>query len=603
MGLMEEFQTNLKQLADQSDRLLTIDPNPETAQMWSQFLQEFQQITMQATDLNAFVGCHSAADSENKLFQRLEAELSAFDILRERIATNIELTLRDADQADLRGMLAADDWLNQISFYLHDRQLAVQLRLPKELDNLAAELAVDGIHAWGRLYDRLSGGLRVTLMEKGELVKKSPGQVRYDSPIRDVRENNFYAADKAWQTIADSCADALNHISGTRLTQYRRLGLEDHLVAPLRYNRLQRETLNRMWSCISERKTMLVKYLQAKASLMGQEKLAWYDLSAPTSNGSSTEITYDQACEMIIQTFTDFSSEFGDFAKMALEQSWIEAEDRSGKRQGGFCTGFPSHQVSRIFMTFTNSADSMSTLAHELGHAYHSFVLKEQPLFLRRYPMNLAETASTFAEAVLGKQRLATAREASEELEILDQMLGDAVSYLMNIHARFLFEDAFHVERSSGEVSAKKLSDLMLQAQQQAYEQALEEDGYYPGFWISKLHFYISTLPFYNFPYTFGYLLSLGLYALVEDAKSDFPSQYRDFLIATGCMETEDAIKSTFGHGLREADFWNKSLDIVESRVDRFLELTPPIDALSEKQYGFPDHDAESRTERNFPES
>src|SRR5690606_39109017 len=110
-------------------------------------------------------------------------------------------------------------------------------RLPKDQELLAAELAVDAIHAWGRLYDRLSGELRIDVMEKGEVVRKSPGQVSLDSPERTVRQNNFYAADRAWNTIADTSADALNHIAGFRLTKYQRLGLQDHLDAPLRLNR------------------------------------------------------------------------------------------------------------------------------------------------------------------------------------------------------------------------------------------------------------------------------------------------------------------------------------------------------------------------------
>src|SRR5690606_22900684 len=101
-----------------------------------------------------------------------------------------------------------------------------------------------------------------------------------------------------------------------------------------------------------------------------------------------------------------FAPDFGEFARAALAGRWVEVEDRSGKRQGGFCTGFPGAKQSRIFMTYTNSPDSMSTLAHELGHAYHSHVLREEPLFLQDYPMNLAETASTFAEAVLNENSL-----------------------------------------------------------------------------------------------------------------------------------------------------------------------------------------------------
>jgi oligoendopeptidase F len=225
-------------------------------------------------------------------------------------------------------------------------------------------------------------------------------------------------------------------------------------------------------------------------------------------------------------------------------------------------------------MTFTNTPDSMSTLAHELGHAYHSWVLKERPLFLRRYPMNLAETASTFAEAVLGEERLSNSHSTVEQLSILDNMLGDSVAFLMNIHARFLFEDEFHKERADGELTAERFSELMTTAQQQAYLGALEDDGWNPNFWISKLHFYISGLPFYNFPYTFGYLLSLGAYALAAEAGGDFSAQYRDLLIATGCMETEQAVQSTLGYDLRQPDFWNRSLDVVEQRVNRFLELS-----------------------------
>ncbi len=224
-------------------------------------------------------------------------------------------------------------------------------------------------------------------------------------------------------------------------------------------------------------------------------------------------MSWDEACQITIETFHGFSPDFGQFAERTLAEHWIEAENRAGKRQGGFCTDLPIKRQSRIFMTFTHSPDSMSTLAHELGHAYHSHVLRGRPAFFATIPMNLAETASTFAEAVLGEERLARAKSKEEKLAILDGMLGDAVAFLMNIHARFLFEDAFHEKRTSGELSADDLCNLMLAAQKEAYANSFSDDGYNPRFWASKLHFYITEIPFYNFPYTFGYLLSLGVYA------------------------------------------------------------------------------------------
>lgn len=569
--LVDEFVDDLRQLADVSDRLPPLAR--DHAVTWRSFLEAYQRVFARATALEAFVECHAAAEANNTTYQSWEARLAALAPLRERVQTNVELAVQTADSDALESLLAGDAQLNEIRFFFDDLRERAALRLPHEQELLSAELAVDGIHAWGRLYDRVSGALRIQVMRRGELVELSPGQVQFDSPERSVRENNFFAADRAWSGVADVCAEALNHIAGTRLTRYARLGI-DHLEAPLRYNRMQRDTLQAMWSVVAERREVLRPYFEKKARLLGLKRLCWYDLQAPLgATPSAGTLSYNDACKMVIETFTQFSPDFGEFANMALQQQWVEVENRAGKRQGGFCTGFPTHQQSRIFMTFTESADSMSTLAHELGHAYHSHVLREQPLVLQDYPMNLAETASTFAEAVLGAERLRSAASSNERLQVLDAMLADAVAFLMNIHTRFVFENSFHTERLRGEVGTTRLRELMLAAQHECYLDLLDEQGWNANFWVSKLHFYISQLPFYNFPYTFGYLLSLGVYSLAQDGVEDFPERYRQLLMATGCCTTEDAVQSTFGDDLTQPDFWNRSLDIVEQRVHEFAAL------------------------------
>ncbi len=576
---LETFRQDLSAAASDSDALPAIAA--ATAATWQEFLRSFERLDAQFGDLRSFIGCWAAGDAENKTYQQYEAALSALSPLRERIQTNIDFALKSVDTDTLEAACANSPYLGQIRYYLTHRRRQAELRLPREQELLAADLGVDGIHAWGRLYDRVSGALKVQVVEKGKTITKSPGQVLFDSPQRAVRENNFFAVDAAWSSIEDTCADAINHIAGTRLTVYRRQGLQDHLVAPLRYNRMSRETLETMWDTITRSKHVLLDYLACKAKLLGQERLSWYDQSAPLPSipGAAVDdkISYDQACEWIIDAFHDFSGELGDFARMSLTEHWIEAENRSGKRQGGFCTGFFAAKQSRIFMTYTESADSMSTLAHELGHAYHSWVLRDQPVFLADYPMNLAETASTFAEAVLAEQRFAHAKSDYERLSLLDGLLGDAVAFLMNIHARFLFEEAFHKERPSGELPASRLSDLMLSAQKTAYLDAFGSDGWNPRFWASKLHFYISELPFYNFPYTFGYLLSQGVYALGREAGPEFSDQYRKLLIATGCCDAEEAVQSTLGYDLRKPDFWQKSLDLISARVQQFTQLAEGV--------------------------
>lgn len=576
--LVEQFRIQLVELATASDSLPTVGAQPDAVSGWVTFLQQFETIEARAGDLAAFLGCHTAADAANKLYRQYEATLSALDPLRERIYTNVEFAFQNCSTEEFGQFIEAAPWLQQNRFFLDMRRKNAMMRLPKEEELLSAELAVDGIHAWGRLYDRVSSELKIRVMERGQIVEKSPSQIRFDSPERSVRENNFYASNAAWAGIADTCADALNHLAGTRLTIYRRLGLKDHLEMPLHRNRMTRGTLDAMWAAVSQRKACLLPYLEAKARLLGVERLAWYDQQAPLPAGEhpvSTSVTYETGAAQVLQSFSTFSPHMGDFARHAFENRWVEAENRAGKRQGAFCTGFPSFRQSRVFMTFTNTPDNVSTLAHELGHAYHSWVLKDAPIFLQDYPMNLAETASTFAEAVLADQRLKESPSRSEQLAILDHMLGDAVAYLMNIHTRFLFENRLHEERAEGELTADRLSELMLAAEQEAYLGALADEGWHPDFWISKLHFYISGLPFYNFPYTFGYLLSTGLFALAGERGDQFPEQYRGLLLATGSQETEQAVQSTVGYNLSAPEFWHKSLDVIERRVQQFLELCP----------------------------
>lgn len=576
---LERFKADLSQLADASDSLPTVTATG-AAKVWGPFIEQLSSILARQEDLSAFLGCHAAVDAENKEFQRIEGALSALTPLRQKALANVELAFVGVEEAAFDKFIAGDSQLKTLRFVLEECRRNAALRLPKEQEQLANELAVDGAQAWSRLYDRISGELKIEVMERGQVVQKSPGQIQFDMPERSVRQNNFYAFDKAWSTLADTCADSLNHLSGTRLTKYARLGV-DHLAAPLRLNRMTRETLDTMWGTITDKKQCLLPYLDRKAKLLGLKKLAWYDQAAPLPSSlgepPQADITYPAAVDLVCDTFQQFSPDFGSFATHAFREKWVEAENRAGKRQGAFCTGIPTKKQTRVFMTYTGTADSMSTLAHELGHAYHSWVLREQPFLLQDYPMNLAETASTFAEAVLGEKRLAAASSVSEQLGMLDQMLGDAVSFMMNIHCRFLFEDRFHIARKQGEVSAAELSALMLAAQKEAYLNAFDDDGWYPDFWISKLHFYISGWPFYNFPYTFGYLLSNGLYSIAAEGDKDFSSRYQKFLIATGCQLTEDAVQSSLGYDLRKPEFWERSIDVIAQRVDQFVKLADSV--------------------------
>jgi oligoendopeptidase F len=326
-----------------------------------------------------------------------------------------------------------------------------------------------------------------------------------------------------------------------------------------------------MWKVISENKQQLVKYLDRKAEIIGVDKLCWYDIEAPIGDSNST-VTYQEGAQFILQQFEQFGPVLTDFTKMAFEQKWIEAEDRPGKAPGGFCTGFPESNQSRIFMTYSGTPSNISTLAHELGHAFHSYVMKDVHPLNCDYAMNVAETASTFAEMIVADAAVKQAKDKTERLALLEDKLQRSVALLMNIHARFLFETAFYEERKRGVVSAERLSELMVAAQKEAYCDSLNE--YHPHFWASKLHFYITDVPFYNFPYTFGYLFSLGIYAKSLEEGKSFENQYIELLKDTGSMSVEDLAAKHLSVDLTKKEFWEKAVSIAVNDVDEFLQLT-----------------------------
>jgi oligoendopeptidase F len=226
-------------------------------------------------------------------------------------------------------------------------------------------------------------------------------------------------------------------------------------------------------------------------------------------------------------------------------------------------------------MTFTGSPSGTSTIAHELGHAFHSHVMRDLPNLNQNYAMNVAETASTFAETIIGNATVANAKTKEEKIGLLNSKMENATAMFLNIHARFLFEKSFYEERSKGIVSEQRINELMLQAQKEAYCDSLS--SYHPHFWCSKLHFFIDDVPFYNFPYTFGYLFSLGIYAEFLKNPNGFEEKYIALLRDTGSMKVEELAMKHLGVDLTKQAFWEAGIQLVAKDAEEFIRLTNEV--------------------------
>lgn len=474
--------------------------------------------------------------------------------------------------------LLQDEELAKVSFSLSETREKGKRLLSDAEEELLAELNKDGLAAWSNLYDTVVSIMTIPFTDKdGKTTELSVGQAMNRmtaDPDPTVRKQLFENWEAAWEKYAPIFADTLNHLAGYRLTLQKARGRKDHLEEPLELNRMKKETLDAMWSAVSKTKEPFINYLNQKAKIFGMDKLGWEDVDAPVTVGDlePKKYSYDEACEFIIENFSTFGPKLTEFTKHALENRWVEAEDRPNKRPGGYCTSLPEFEESRIFMTFTGSSSDVSTLAHELGHAFHSFAMKDLPRLNRGYAMNVAETASTFAETIIDNAAINSATSDEEKISLLAAKLETATAMFLNIHARFLFEDAYYKERKQGLVSAKRLNELMEEAQKEAYKDSLS--SYHPHFWCSKLHFFIDSVPFYNFPYTFGFLFSLGIYAEYLKNPEGFEEKYIALLQDTGSMKVEDLAEKHLGVDITKEDFWVAGIELMVKDVEEFIELT-----------------------------
>ena len=516
--------------------------------------------------------CLTSSDSKDEKARLLNVRVTGITSANASLSVSLnDLILRMPQ--NVWEAFVQDDEVAPVAFVLDERRRLMAEKLPPEQEMLANELAVNGFHANWDLFNNLIARTTVRYEQDGETQELSYGQasVRLTDPDPKVRKGMFDAMTEALKEQSDLFAHTLNNIAGFRLSLNRQRGWDSFLKEPLDMCRMSEKTLNAMWDTIAANKQPLVQFMERKARLLGLEKLGWTDLNAPLGKTTS-KVSFEEAAAFITEQFDKFSPRMSAFARQAFENRWIEAEDRPGKLHGGFCTSFPVSHQTRIFMTFNGTGKDVDTLAHELGHAYHDSVMVGMPALVTDYAMNVAETASTFAEMIVSDAALKRAKEKDERIALLDSNITRTILYLMSVDASFQFEKAFYTRRQQGPLSEEELTAMQVESQRNAYGDALE--SYFPMLWASRLHYYLTDVPFYNFPYTFGFLFSTGIYARALAEGSAFEAKYVDLLRDTGRMTVEELASKHLGVDLTQSDFWQSAIDQLMVDVEEFLRLT-----------------------------
>jgi oligoendopeptidase F len=422
--------------------------------------------------------------------------------------------------------------------------------------------------AWAKLHGNLTSQLVVNVEVDGqnkELPMSTIRNMAYDRK-REVRAQAYAAEIEGWERAALPLAAALNSIKSEVLVTTKRRQWASPLDASLWVNSIDQQILDAMLVTARAAFPDFRRYLHSKARALSLTRLAWYDLFAPIGN-SKRVWEFEEATTFIIEQFGTYSSRLSDFAARAVREHWIDAEPRVGKRDGALCMWLCGDQ-SRVMANFKPVFAGVSTLAHELGHGYHNLNLAQRTSLQRSHPMTLAETASIFCETIIRQAALKQA-SSSEQIVILEAALQGTCQVVVDISSRFLFEQRVFEKRKQRELSIEEFNQLMLEAQHETYGDGLDEGMLHPYMWAVKQHYYNVSRSYYNYPYMFGQLFGLGLYARYQQDPERFKQGYDDLLASTG-MADAATLAARFGIDLRTEEFWQSSLDIIRGDIERF---------------------------------
>ncbi len=466
-----------------------------------------------------------------------------------------------------------DKQVSELRFYFEHAQKEKDFLLSPEEESLMETLSLDGFEAWSQLYSELASSIKVDFEGREIGLAEVSNYLFQGDP--DKREKAYCALNKGWQKNEVSAAAILNSLNGWRWENYRLRSRKrelHYLDSSCHYQRISRATLGALMEATYEHRHVGHEALALMAKEMGKEKLDPWDITAPFPVRVTAQPTpYPEAIKTVINAFAEFSPEMADFAQYMHDHNWIDATPTENRGTGANCRSFKSPLEPRVFLTYDGSMKNIITLAHEIGHAYHTWVMRDLPLSETHYSSTLAETASTFAETLVRQALYKNAQSLEEKKAILWQEIESASTFLINIPARFEFEKQFMEHRRSKRLTVPEIKELSVQAWRSWYGETLTE--YNEMYWAAKLHFSMSRVSFYNYPYLFGYLFSLGLYSQKDKYGDQFPKVYVSLLKDTGRMTAEDLVKKHFQQDISEKDFWINSLQVVEKFVNDYRDL------------------------------
>jgi oligoendopeptidase F len=534
----------------------------ELADMFTQ-LAEVSELTSRA---GHYVMLQFSVDTQDPALGAAMAKMQqrSTDISGRLIFVDLEWAQVQDDRA---AELIADPELSFVSHHLANMRKMRPHLLSEDAETVLNATSVTGAAAWVRLFEELTSSIEVQLGDETLPLDGALSSLQH--PDREVRKTAAEAVSASLESGLRTRAFVYNTLLLDKSVDDKLRGFDSWVSSRNLSNEASDESVQALIDAVVGRYDIPHRWYALKARVLGLDKLADYDRAASVAESDET-IGWTEASGIVSDAYASFSTELATVVGRFLQEDWIDAPARPGKRGGAFCAyTVPSHHPY-VMLNWTGRTRDVLTLAHELGHGVHAYLAREQGIFHQTTPLTLAETASVFGETVTNNRLLSMLDDPAERFSLLSSTLEDSIATVFRQVAMNRFEDQCHtIRRTEGELSVERFGDVWAESQVAVLGDAVEVTDGYRNWWSYVPHF--MGTPGYVYAYAYGQLLALSVYARYATEGDAFVPAYLDLLRAGGSKSPEE-LGRIVQCDLADPGFWDAGLDIVEGQLNAATE-------------------------------
>lgn len=482
----------------------------------------------------------------------------------------VKLWWKQLEEAPAQRLLASS---GDYHYFLEALRLQRPHTLSEPEERVVNLKDVNGPSALITLYDTITNRYTYRMQVDGRESELTRGELQVH-----IRGADPQARESAYRVLHETHgrdAIVLGQIYQYRVRDWRSEGVDlRHYSSPLAVRNLSNDVpddvVEALLGVCRQNASLFQRYFRLKARWLGLERLRRYDLYAPVSSAAARRYSYTQAVDFVLDSFEQFDGGVAGLAEKIFASRHLDSEVRKGKRSGAFCASIEPGLIPWVLTSYNGTADDVSTLAHELGHAVHGLLASGHAALTADPSLPLAETASTFGEMLLVDHLLRADPDPAVQRDLLFAQMDDAYATIGRQAYFALFERAAHEAIRQG-ASVDELSKLYFENLAEQFGDSLQLSDDFRHEWLSIPHIYHT--PFYVYAYAFGQLLVLSLYEQYRREGDAFKPRYLDILSAGG-SDSPVRILERAGIAIRSPEFWGQGFGVLQRSLEQ-LEAIP----------------------------